>query len=140
MVEPLHATSMEVGSETWLHLPNASTIVAGQKIDFDGTGVYIVTPGSQDDPLQGTFIVGTVDGAGNRVSLLGVEDRKPIATRGAFDTQHASVSTYALVGPAYFMFFAKLMAAGALLFILVAYFYREKTYVRSDTDTATAAS
>jgi proton-dependent oligopeptide transporter, POT family len=140
MVRPLEATSMEIGSETWLHLPDASAIVAGQKIDFDGTGVYVVTPGSADEPLAGTFIVGTVDGPGNRVSLLGAEDRKPIVTRGAFDAQHASVSTYALVGPAYFMFFAKLMAAGALLFLVVAYFYREKTYVRSDTDTATAAS
>jgi hypothetical protein len=36
------------------------------------------------------------------------------------------------------MFFAKLMAAGALLFIVVAYFYREKTYVRSDTAAASS--
>jgi POT family proton-dependent oligopeptide transporter len=139
MVRPLDAPSMEVGTETWLHLPNAPAIIAGQKIDFDGaTGVYVVTAGSSDEPLAGTFVVGAVDGPGNRVSLLNVEDRKPLVTRGAFDAQHAAVSTYALVGPAYFMFFAKLMAAGALLFILVVYFYREKTYVRSDT--ATAAS
>jgi len=65
------------------------------------------------------------------VSLLNAEDRKPTATRGAFDAQHAKVSTYALVGPAYFTFFAKLMTAAALLFIAVAYFYRERTYVRS---------
>jgi proton-dependent oligopeptide transporter, POT family len=154
MVRPLQATSMEVGSETWLHLTNASAIISGQKIDFDGaTGVYVVSnnsPGSANagtstangngngDPLAGTFIVGSVYGQGGRVSLLNVEDRKPLMTRGAFDAQHASVSTYALVGPAYFMFFAKLMAAGALLFIVVAYFYREKTYVRSDTAAASS--
>ncbi len=64
--------------------------------------------------------------------LLDAEDRSHLSTKGAFDLQHAEVSTYALVGPAYFMFFAWIMGGGAVLFLAVAYFYREKTYVREN--------
>ena len=136
MVRPLTASAIEVGSETWVHLSNAGGIVAGQKIDFAGnTGVSVVKPDGTE-PLAGTYIVGAVDSSHERVSLLNAEDRSSAVSRGSFDAQHASVSTYALVGPAYFMFFAKLMAAGAVLFILVAYFYRERTYVRSEAVTS----
>ena len=132
MVRPLTATSVEVGQETWLHLQNASAIVEGQKIDFDGkTGVTVVKADGSTEPLAGTYIVQSVDGAHERVRLMNAEDRKPTVSKGEFDAGHAEVSTYALVGPAYFMFFAKLMAAAAVLFIGVAYFYREKTYVRA---------
>ena len=137
MVRPVTASSMEVGRETWVHLANASAMVDGQKIDFDGnTGVYVVKADGTSEALAGTYLVGTVDAGNGRLSLLNAEDRSQLATRGSFDEQHAQVSTYALVGPAYFMFFAKLMAAVALLFIGVAYFYRERTYVRSESPTA----
>ena len=136
MVRPLTASSIEVGSETWVHLANAGAIVEGQKIDFDGkTGVYVVKADGSSERLAGTFLVGSVDAGNGRVKLLNVEDRTPTATTGVFDAKNADVSTYALVGPAYFMFFAKLMAAGALLFIAVAYFYRERTYVRAEAAT-----
>ena len=137
MVRPLTASAIEVGSETWVHLSKAGAIVAGQKIDFAGnTGVSVVKADGSTEPLAGTYIVGAVDSSHERVSLLNAEDRSSAVSRGSFDAQHASVSTYALVGPAYFMFFAKLMAAGAVLFILVAYFYRERTYVRSEAVTS----
>jgi POT family proton-dependent oligopeptide transporter len=137
MVRPLDASTVEVGSATWVHLANASAIVPGQKIDFDGqTGVYVVKPDGRTESLDGTFLVGSVDAQHGRVSLLNAEDRTPTVTRGSFDTQHAQVSTYALVGPAYFMFFAKLMAVVATLFIGVAYFYRERTYVRTEAATS----
>jgi proton-dependent oligopeptide transporter, POT family len=134
MVRPIPAATIEVGSQTWLDVPNASALVAGQKIDFDGnTGVYVVKANGTSEPLAGTYLVGSVEADKGRVSLLNAEDRSPTVTRGSFDAQHAQVSTYALVGPAYFMFFAKLMTAAALLFIAVAYFYRERTYVRSQS-------
>ncbi len=134
MVRPLTVTAVEVGAETWVHLANAGAIVAGQKIDFDGaTGIYVVKPGGTSEPLAGTYLVRSVDADHGRVSLLNAENRSPTASRGAFDAPHSEVSTYALVGPAYFMFFAKLMAAVALLFIAVAYFYRERTYVRAES-------
>ncbi len=146
MVRPLTATSLEVGQETWLHLANASSLVEGQKIDFDGTtGVYVLggdvssvssgAPSASKENLAGTYLVGSVDTANSRVRLLNAETRSPLVTTGSFDTQHASVSTYALVGPAYFIFFAEVMAAGAVLFLLVVYFYREKTYVRTTATT-----
>ncbi len=132
MVRPLTASALEVGPETWVHLSNAGSMVPGQKIDFDGaTGVSVVKHDGTGEPLEGTFLVGAVDPSHGRVSLLDAEDRSPTVSRGRFDARHASVSTYALVGPAYFMFFAKLMAAVAVLFIAVAYFYRERTYVRA---------
>jgi len=40
----------------------------------------------------------------------------------------------------YFLFFAGLGAAAAILFIFVAGFYRERTYVRSDEPGATATA
>ncbi len=137
MVRPLTASSMEVGAQTWVHVSNAGAIVEGQKIDFDGkTGVYVVRANGSTEPLGGTFLVESVDTPRGRVRLMNAEDRSPTVSRGSFDTQHAEVSTYALVGPAYFMFFAKLMGAAAVLFIGVAYFYRERTYVRTNAVTA----
>ena len=140
MVRPLAATAMEVGADTWIHLTTAGAMVEGQKIDFDGaTGVYVVkdapsggSPGANTEPLAGTYLIGTIDAPHSRVRLLDAEDRAPLSTKGAFDLQHAEVSTYALVGPAYFMFFAWIMGGGAVLFLAVAYFYREKTYVREN--------
>jgi POT family proton-dependent oligopeptide transporter len=133
MVQPVAATQLEAGSETWVHFPSAPSMVMGQKIDFDGaTGVYVVKTDGTTEPLAGTYIVAAIDGTNSRVQLADAVDRKPVATRGAFDAQHAEVSTYSLVGPAYFTFFAKLLAGAALLFIVVAYFYRERTYVRQE--------
>jgi proton-dependent oligopeptide transporter, POT family len=137
MVRPLAATAIETGAQTWVHLANAGAMVPGQKIDFDGqTGVYVVRPDGSTESLEGTFLVGSVDAQHGRVSLLNADDRAPTVTRGSFDAQHAAVSTYALVGPAYFMFFAKLMAVVATLFMAVAYFYRERTYVRTEPATS----
>jgi proton-dependent oligopeptide transporter, POT family len=137
MVRPLDGSTVEVGSQTWVHVANASALVPGQKIDFDGqTGVYVVKADGKTESLDGTFLIGSVDAEHGRVSLLNAEDRTPAVTRGSFDAQHAEVSTYALVGPAYFMFFAKLMAVVATLFIGVAYFYRERTYVRTEAATS----
>ncbi|HET8882955.1 MAG TPA: hypothetical protein VFM56_12330, partial [Solimonas sp.] len=62
----------------------------------------------------------------------------PLASDGRFDAGTAQVSTYALVGPMYFLFFAAVMAGGALLFIFVAIFYRERTFVRGAADASDA--
>ena len=132
MVRPVPASNVVVGGgQTWVEVSNASTWVPGQKIDFSGaTGVEVVH-GNDVEPLAGTYIVGNIDRTGNRLELLDPVDRQPLATRGSFDAPHAEVTTYALVGPAYFMFFAKIMAMAGVIFIAVAYFYRERTYVRA---------
>jgi POT family proton-dependent oligopeptide transporter len=133
MVRPLETTAIEAGAETWLHLPDVSKLVPGQTIDFGGaTGIEVVHDDGSAEPLAGSWIVGDIDAARERASLLDPVDREPLASRGSFDVANASVSTYALVGPAYFLFFAKLMAVVAVLFIIVARFYRERTYVRAE--------
>jgi POT family proton-dependent oligopeptide transporter len=133
MVRPLEATAIEAGAETWLHLPDVSKLVPGQTIDFGGaTGIEVVHENGTAEPLAGSWIVGEIDLTRERVGLLDPVEREPLVSRGSFDATNANVSTYALVGPAYFLFFAKLMAVVAVLFIVVARFYRERTYVRAE--------
>jgi POT family proton-dependent oligopeptide transporter len=139
MTRALHATSAEVGSETWVHVDDAAGFVSGQKIDFQGeTGLTVKQADGKTAPLSGTFVVGNVDGAGQRLLLTDVVDRKPLSTTGTFDTGKATVSTYRLVGPQYFHFFAFLMSAVGLLFIGVAVLYKEKTHVRGEAQKAEA--
>ena len=61
-------------------------------------------------------------------------ERQPVASAGAFDAAKAEVSTYRLVGPQYFNFFAMLMTAMGVLFIFVSAMYREKTHLRDESN------
>lgn len=137
MVEPLQASSMQVGDTTWVTLGNASDFVTGQKIDFSGdTGVQVLAADGKTEPLAGTYLVGEVDTTGNRLRLLDKVYRQPIKSTGSFDAAKAEVSTYALVGPVYFLFFSALMAAAAVLFIFYALWFKEQNYVREEEATA----
>ena len=139
MIEPLQVTAVQAGSETWVTLPNAGEFVTGQKIDFAGDlGVSVVGKDGASEPLAGTFLVGEVDTAGNRVRLLDKVYRQPISSTGSFDAGKAEISTYSLVGPVYFLFFSALMAAAAVLFIFYALWFKETTFVREDEKPATA--
>ena len=145
MVEPLHAAEIAPGAETWVTLGTVKGYVPGQKIDFDGdNGVVLAQDGKpqvkdgKPVPLRGTFLVGKIDEAASKVELIDAVDRKPVATTGAFDASHSDVSTYKLVGPQYFNFFAGLMSLVGLLFIVVAFFYKEKDHVRGEARTASA--
>jgi proton-dependent oligopeptide transporter, POT family len=139
MVRPLQAESMEVGSETWVRLADAGGLVPGQKIDLGGrTGLTVVKAGGARQPLAGTYLIAESDRQGKRVKLMDVVDRKPIVSIGTFDAATAEVSTYKLVGPEYFNFFALLMSCVALIFIFVAVLYREKTHLRDERQTASA--
>jgi POT family proton-dependent oligopeptide transporter len=139
MTRALHATSADVGSETWVHVDDAAGFVSGQKIDFQGdTGLTVKLADGKTTPLSGTYVVGNVDGTRQRLLLTDVVDRKPLATTGAFDPGKATVSTYRLVGPQYFHFFAFLMSVVGVLFIVVAVLYKEKTHVRDEAAEASA--
>lgn len=140
MVKPLTVASVEVGEQTWVTLEGASEFVTGQKIDFDGgdSGVQLVTAEGKSQPLAGTFLVGEVDAVGGRLRLLDKVQRQPLASSGSFDAGQVQVSTYSLVGPMYFLFFAALMAAVALLFVFYAMWFKETTFVREDEQPATA--
>ena len=134
MVEPVRAVGAEVGAETWVKLEDASRFVLGQKIDFGGaTDVTVAKPDGKSQPLAGTYLVAEADAAGNRVKLMDAVERRPVASTGTFNVAKAQVSTYKLVGPQYFNFFAMVMAGVGVLFILVAAMYREKTHLRDES-------
>ncbi len=131
MVEPLPAMTVTAGQETWLTIKDVANLQVGQKIDFDGdTGITFADDKGEQTGLSGTFLVDEIDVANNRVRLADTIHRKPIVSQGEFKAASASISTYKLVGPVYFLFFAGLAGIAAFLFIFVAGFYRERTYVR----------
>ena len=133
MVRPLHATSAEVGAETWVTLDDISGFIAGQKIDFSGpNGISVTKPDGKSQSLSGTYLVAATDAEKKRVRLMDVVDRKPVVSSGVFDGPKSEVSTYKLVGPEYFNFFAMVMAGVGVLFIFVAMFYREQTHLRDE--------
>jgi POT family proton-dependent oligopeptide transporter len=131
MVRPLTAQEITTGAETWVRLADVANLQVGQKIDIDGdTGIQITDAGAKAMRLNGTFLVGAVDPAGNRVRLADAIHNAPVASTGSFKPESTSVATYKLVGPVYFLFFAAVGAVSALLFIFVAGFYRERSHVR----------
>jgi len=140
MVRPLRVLSMQSGSPTWVSVANAEALVPGQKIDVSGnTGIEVLDPAGRVLAFEGTYLVQRIEPGAGRLQLMDAVTRKPLVTRGAFDASNATVSTYALVGPTYFLFFAAIMAAVATLFIGVAKLVPETTYLRSEA-AATAVS
>ena len=134
MVRPLTAIGAEVGKDTWVKLKDITGFVPGQKIDFSGdTGVSVVKEAGKIEPLAGTYLVSEIDSAQNRVRLMDAVERKPVMSQGTFTaTNGIETSTYNLVGPQYFMFFAYMMAAVGVLFAIVARFIKEKTHLRDE--------
>ena len=133
MVRPLSASAIETGAETWVTLASTAGFVVGQKIDFAATsGITTSERDGKTEPLEGTYLIGAIDEATHRVKLLDKVDRQPVVSSGSTDVAKAQVSTYALVGPVYFLFFAALMGALALVYVVFAAVTREKTYVRED--------
>jgi POT family proton-dependent oligopeptide transporter len=135
MVRPLHASQIETGAETWVTLDKVDGFVTGQKIDLAATaGIKTTGIDGKTEPLEGTYLIGEIDAAAHRVKLLDKVDRKSVVSEGATDAAKAEVSTYALVGPMYFLFFAALMGGIAVLFIFFAMRLKERTYVREDAN------
>jgi len=134
MVEPLRATALQTGAQTWVSLAEPpERFVDGQKIDFDGhTGVQVLNADGSREELAGTYLVQAVDAQGGRLQLMDAVTRKPLVSEGSFDVAQARVSTYSLVGPAYFLFFAKLLAAVGVVFVIYASLVKEATHVRAD--------
>ena len=131
MVHQLPGTTAVAGAQTWVTLPAGTAMVTGQKIDFnDHTGLTVHASDGKEAPLAGTFLVAEV--RGNVVRLMDNEHRLAVATTGRWNAMEAAVSTYKLVGPQYFNFFAYWMAAFGVVFIGVAMLYREQDHVRSD--------
>ncbi len=131
MVRPLAAVSAEAGEQTWVTLGDVDGFVTGQKIDFTGdTGLTVKLANGETQKLAGTYLIAAIDADARRVQLMDVIERKPLVTEGTFDVAKTEVSTYKLVGPHYFYFFALMVSAAGLLFAVVAVFLKEKTHVR----------
>jgi POT family proton-dependent oligopeptide transporter len=139
MIEPVKVESVAAGAETWVTMPDVKQFIVGQKIDFDGDNGLTITKEGKPAKLQGTFLVETIDEAGHRLALMDIVDRKPIASTGAYVADKSKVSTYALVGPQYFNFYAGLISIVGVLFIGVAILYKEKNHYREDDGAAAAA-
>ncbi len=133
MIEPLQASEIVTGEQTWVSVQDAAAFVTGQKIDFAGdNGITVSEAEGKSGPLAGTFLVAEVDEAGGRLRLMDKVSRQPVPSSGSFKAGEAEVSTYSLVGPVYFLFFAALMAGVAVLFIFFAMWFKEQTYVREN--------
>jgi POT family proton-dependent oligopeptide transporter len=131
MVKPLPTISMTTGAQTWAQLHSVSNVQLGQKIDFGGdSGIKVIGDNGKPAPLEGTFLISDIDAAHNRVRLMDVIHRQPVVSSGEFKPALAEVTTYKLVGPMYFLFFAGVGGVVAVVFVFVAGFYRERTYVR----------
>jgi POT family proton-dependent oligopeptide transporter len=131
MVHHLPGSTVASGEQTWVSLPAGTSMITGQKIDFgDQSGLIVHGAGGTAAPLAGTFLVAEVDG--NRVRLMDNEHRQSVVTTGSWNALGGDVSTYRLVGPQYFNFFAYVMTGFGLLFIGVAMLYREQDHVRAD--------
>lgn len=129
MIKPIEVATVQTGSETWVELAAPVEFVPGQKIDFPSdNGVQVLLADGKTEPLQGTFLVGAIDG--QRLRLMDVVNRQMLVTQGTF-TPGSKVATYHLVGPNYFYFFVGVMAVFGLIFIFVAMRVKEQTFVRS---------
>jgi POT family proton-dependent oligopeptide transporter len=138
---PLEVQAIAVGSHTTVKLSDVSHLAFGQKIDFGkGTGVEVTVEG-KPQPLAGTYLVASADPSQGTVELMDVVNRKPVVSQGAFQTgAQVEASTYRLVGPEYFTFFAEVMTGVGVLFVFVAMFYRERTFVREDEQPAPSST
>ena len=136
MIKPVDAVTITAGDQTWVQLRDVSGFVTGQKIDFTGdNGIRAVAADGKTGPLQGTFLVSQIDAAGQRMQLMDVVNRKPIASQGEYKPT-AEVATYYLVGPNYFYFFVAVMGVIGIVFVFVAMAVKEQTFVRADTSPA----
>jgi POT family proton-dependent oligopeptide transporter len=130
MVRPLTLQSVESGAQTRVRLAEAQDIVEGQKIDLQGTGLVLAGGAAAPVPLEGTYLAGAhSEGA---ITLLDPVTRQVVQTRADSLQAQAHASTYKLVGPGYFRFFAGLMAAVAVIFVFVATRVQERTHLRGD--------
>lgn len=135
IIEPIQVESIEIGAQTFLKVEDPSAYTLGQKINIDQLeGVFV--DDSLKTQLNGTFIVQNINEMTSSVELIDVE-RKGLATFGAeksVGVSNAAISTYKLTGSKYFYFFSGLMGITAVLFIIMAIFYKEETYIQSEED------
>jgi POT family proton-dependent oligopeptide transporter len=131
MRDPVSMELVSTGESTIVQLEE-SMIITGRKFMMSGQDdLQILVPDPEDggatqwSPMQGTFVM--KDLGDGRVELLNSLSWQPVSSKGSWSPDDGTqVYVNKLVGPAYFRFFAYMMLIAAILFIPVAYFFREK--------------
>jgi len=139
-IKPIAVTKVETGAQTWVAIADTSKFVNGQKIDFNGeSGVKTTVKNKkgveESVDLAGTFLVAEVQPG--RVRLMNIE-RTDIVSTGDFNGKDV-ISTYSLVGSAYYYFFIGIIWLAAIVFAVYAKFYKEQDFVRTEEPPAAAA-
>lgn len=127
MIQEVEIENVMVNQSSTFTFQLEEEVQKGDKIAFsEGSDLKHVV---KKDTIEfaGTYVIG--DKLDSKTySLLDIH-RKPVHLLGSkSNIQKASI--YTLNGDAYFNFFAFMMAITAVLFLLVAFTYKEKTYVQ----------
>ncbi|MEX0810678.1 MAG: POT family MFS transporter [Chitinophagales bacterium] len=133
IIKPIEVENVITGKNTAIEVKNAEDYIVGQKINIDQLeGVYL--DAAKETALNGTFIIEKIDTESGLMQVIDVE-RKGLETFGETKSfEKAELSTFKLTGSNYFYFFAALMCGTAVLFIILAIFYREEVYIQSEED------
>lgn len=134
IMREVSVTEIAAGENTFVTLAGMKGIEQGLKFETEKVeGLQIIRSGREKNDtvdFSGTFLIGGIDTATQTFELLDI-DKKPIRTlqlSQALPPQPAQVSK--LKGSAYFLLFVYLMLGAATLFVPVAMWYKEETYIR----------
>ncbi|TDL99850.1 MAG: MFS transporter [Flavobacteriaceae bacterium] len=125
IVSPTEVVGLAGDKATSLEVKN-KTFAVGEKIEIRES---IGLKDKNGEDFKGTYLISGVNK--NNIQLQGITTGKPIAGIQGVLTQGAQIYSAKLSGKAYFDFFGLLMLAAFVLFIPVAYFFKEKTIVQS---------
>ena len=126
--------AIDGGEPAMLNIDDPVGLGMGDKVEFrGGNGMYFTRlsdRGKVDTiPLSGTFVIG--EGAEGRWEVWDI-NRTPLHVQGEFDPAKAELKTYLFQGSSYFYFFAIRMCIFAVLFIIVALFYKPVEHIRTE--------
>lgn len=124
----------ETGTQTWLQVPDAAAqnnvIEDGLKMGLEGVEGVQMIQGTDTLALSGTFLISDLDDSKGRLQILDI-NRQPVHTIGN-QTQPVTANVNILKGTTYYYFFVVLMLTAAVLFLFVAYNYKEEHFIHDD--------
>jgi len=136
IVEPVQMEAVYTGQRTIIDIDDYDMVAAeGNKIEFDVVDPELLMVrhlyGKTDTvPFSGTFVVAEVDKVSNQYEIVDI-NKKPVVTIGLpqykLHQQQAKINPY--TGSSYFYLFAIMMFVASSLFVVVAVFYKGKTYI-----------
>ena len=126
--------SIDGGEPSMLQLESTQGFETGDKIEFRGdNGLFSLRESKEGGldtiPLRGTYVIGR--GSEKSWEIWDI-NRQQVDLQGEFDPAKAELKTYSFQGASYFYFFAILMCIFAVLFIIVALFYKPVEHIRAE--------